>query len=327
MNNYLLNKTFCNRLCFILSLFYSSVLFGQTASSKLDKSTILIGDQIQLTLEFSGTSDLKVNFPILKDTISKNIEIIKASNIETTISEDKKQKTYKQILTVTSFDSGFFPVKPFRFNYTQGQDTAKHFIETQALMLSVQNVKVDAQKGIRDIKPPLEENFTFREALPYIIGVLLIIGLFIFIKYYLNKKKKKEPLFKMPPKPKLPPHEIALTSLEELRNKKLWQNNKIKEFHSELTEIIRKYIEERYNIQALEMVSDDIIEMIKNLDIDVKIKSELKEMLTLADLVKFAKENPLPSEHDRSFNNALDFVKNTIISINISQNNNIKSNN
>jgi hypothetical protein len=146
--------------------------------------------------------------------------------------------------------------------------------------------------------------------------LLIIAGVISFAVYYYKKKKKKEPIFRLPQKPKLPPHEIALKELEELRDKKLWQNNKIKEFHSELTEIIRKYIEGRFGIPALEMISDDIIESINRLDIDNRKKEELTEMLRLADLVKFAKESPLPSEHDLSFNNALDFVKGTIIMIN-----------
>jgi hypothetical protein len=289
---------------------------GQTASAKLNKYNITVGDQINLTIEINCPADYNVTFPTPGDTITKNIEIVKRSDIKTEISPDQKQKTLQQTLYITTFDSGYFVIKPFRILLTKGKDTTRQYIETQALSFTAKTLPVDMQKGIRDIKPPMKAPFTFTEALPYILAFILLIAIILFTVYYLKKRKKKEPVFRMPSKPKLPPHELALAALEDLRNKKLWQNNKVKEFHTELTEIIRKYIEDRFSIPALEMISDDIIETIKNINISDEIKKELKEMLTLADLVKFAKQNPLPSEHDRSFNNALDFIKNTIITIN-----------
>jgi hypothetical protein len=300
---------------FLLLTFDFLICNAQTAVARLEKTNIFIGDQIRLTLEFTGPADIIVNLPQFADTILSKVEIVDKGKINTTESTDKKSKTLLQVMTITSFDSGTFAIPPIRVYFKQGKDTSQHFVETQPLLLSVQPVKVDMQKGIRDIKPPLEARFTFREALPYIIGILLVLGITAFIIYYLKKKKKKEPIFRLPPKPKLPPHEIALAGLEELRNKKLWQNNKIKEFHTELTEIIRVYIEDRFGIPALEMISDEISSAINKVDTDDKTKSELKELLSLADLVKFAKENPLPSEHDRSFNNAIDFVKGTIIQL------------
>lgn len=300
-------------LYFILNNSYLS--FSQSATARLSRNDILIGDQVTLTLEFSCPADINVNFPVFKDTLSKNVEIVQSSKVETSLSDDKKQKIFRQLLTITSFDSGYFPIKPIQFKYKQGTDTASHFVETQAMLLTVRNMNVDVQKGIRDIKPPMEARFTFREALPYIMGLIIAIALIYFLFYYLKKKKKKEPIFRMPSRPKLPPHEIALAALEALRNKKLWQNNKIKEFHTELTEIIRQYIEDRYSIPALEMISDDIIDKINSLNVDNDVRIKLREMLSLADLVKFAKQNPLPSEHDKSFNNAIDFVKGTIVQL------------
>ena len=140
--------------------------YSQTATARLERTNIYIGDQIRLTLEFSGPADINVNFPQFTDTVAHKIEIVDRGNINTTVSSDKKTKTFQQVLTVTSFDSGYFAIPPIRFYYKEGNDTAKHFAETQQLLLVVQTVKVDVQKGIRDIKPPLEARFTFREALP-----------------------------------------------------------------------------------------------------------------------------------------------------------------
>lgn len=309
-------KLFFKRIYFILLLQYLLIqnnIYCQSVSAKLSKTSILIGEQTILSLEFNCASKIEVTFPSFNDTITKQLEIIDKSEIKTTLLKDKQQKILLQEIKLSSFDSGFVVVPPLTFIYKKPNDTAKYYAETQPIIMNIQPVNVDISKGIRDIKPPLEARFTFREALPYIIDIIILIAGLVFLRLYLKKRKRKEPIFWLPPKPKLPPHEIALASLEDLRNKKLWQNNKIKEFHSELSEIIRRYIEDRFSIRALEMITEDIIESINRLELNDDDKSALKELLSLADLVKFAKENPLPSEHDRSFNNAIDFVKNTIL--------------
>jgi len=160
------------------------------------------------------------------------------------------------------------------------------------------------------LKVPL----TFKEVAPYILLVIVVAALIYFGIWYYRKRKKAEPIFKIS-KPKLPPHEIAMEELEKLRQKKLWQNNKIKEFYTELTEIVRKYIEGRFSINALEMTTDEIMESFKSIDISEDAKGKLRQMLVLADMVKFAKEQPVPTENEQSFNNALDYVQSTIIVI------------
>ncbi|MBE9481570.1 MAG: hypothetical protein IMY69_07740, partial [Bacteroidetes bacterium] len=119
---------------------------------------------------------------------------------------------------------------------------------------------------------------------------------------------------RLKPKPKIPPHVIALDALEKLRINKLWQSGKIKEYHTEITDIIRVYIHERFGIDAMEMTTDEILASFnkKNDEVDDGLKNKLKQTLMLADLVKFAKEKPLPLENDKSLNNSIDFVKETI---------------
>jgi hypothetical protein len=150
---------------------------------------------------------------------------------------------------------------------------------------------------------------SFREMLPWIlagIAVLLIIGGII---YYLWRRKQQKPVFQLRPKVKLKPWENALIELEKLRVKKLWQGGKVKDYHSELTEILRRYIEERYMIMALEKTSAEIL-------FDIRAKAlmpegtvlMLEEILTMADMVKFAKMQPLPDENERSIQLAVNFI-------------------
>ena len=147
-----------------------------------------------------------------------------------------------------------------------------------------------------------------------------------FLKRYIIELKipiilaRMRPLnigFKMPkeilvkPKPKVRPDILALQALERLRLKKLWQEGKIKQFYTELTEIIRTYLEGRYEVNAMEMVSSDILEELSSKEIPHEMREKLRELLLIADLVKFAKWDPMPTDHDLCFKNAREFVEKT----------------
>jgi cell division protein YceG involved in septum cleavage len=171
---------------------------------------------------------------------------------------------------------------------------------------------VDTAQDIRDIKKPIAAPFTFREALPWIIALLLLAGAGYFIFYYLKKRKKAEPVFRAPVKIKIPPHQVALDALENLRNKKLWQTGQVKEYHTELTDIIRDYIFGKFNIHAPELTSDEILNALNYTATDQEARQKLNQTFVVADLVKFAKMQPLPMEHDASLTNAIEFVKATM---------------
>ncbi len=300
----------------LLLMYFNGGIFAQTfvAKATLDTNSILIGDQINLNIEFSSSKNNIVIWPLFNDTITNEIEIIGKSEIDTIITEQQDLITLKQILKITSFDSGYYEIPPVKFIYREKNDTATYNVFTAPLFLNVLTIPVDTTKAMMPIKGPISAPYTLREAVPWIlIGVgVLLIGLFLF--YYFRKRKKKEPLFKLKPKPKIPPHVIALNALEKLRINKLWQSGKIKEYHTEITDIIRVYIHDRFGIDAMEMTTNEILESFnkKSEKVDDRLKNKLKQTLMLADLVKFAKEKPLPLENDKSLNNSIDFVKETI---------------
>jgi len=306
-------------LLFLLLIIGGKLIYAQSTyvSADLDSTKILIGDQINLNLKASFPANNKIYWPQIKDTITKDIEIIEQSKIDTIFSDDKTYKTLLQKIKITSFDSGFYEIPPFRFEYSKPDDSTKFSLETYPLYLEVYTIVVDTTKGIFPIKGPVKAPFTFKEILPWIIGGAVALLLIAFLIYFLIKRKKHEPLFKAKPKPKLPPHIIALNALENLRKEKLWQSGKTKAYHTILTDIIRKYLDERFGINAIEMTTDEILAAVKNLHISNELKVKLKEMLILADLVKFAKEKPLPAQQDLSLINAIAFVRETIERIEI----------
>ena len=117
------------------------------------------------------------------------------------------------------------------------------------------------------------------------------------------------------PKPILPPHILAINQLEELRLAKVWQTGKVKEYHTQLTDIVREYLENRFHFEAMEMTSDEILEEIANQKVNKEATSKLAGILQLADLVKFAKGQPTPLENDLSLSHGVDFVNETKLAI------------
>lgn len=300
---------------FIFILLLIGTVTGQsqtTATASLDTNAILIGDQTGLELNFTCPPGYKVKWPVIGDTLITHVEIVNRTGVDTALNNDKSGKIYHQRLNITSFDSGYYAIPPFRIRFKQPGDTTTHFTETEPLLLHVKTVPVDMKADIKGLKSLWTAPFTFREALPYILLVIGVGLITFFIIYYLRKRKKAEPIFRGPPKPKLPPHQIALDALETLRNKKLWQNGHVKEYHTELIDIIRNYLLGRFNIHALEYTSDEIMESVESTAANEQAKAKLRQSLVMADMVKFAKMKPLPVEHDTSLNNCIDFVRETM---------------
>ena len=299
----------------LLTILLANIAYSQNIEvvAKLDSTNnIIIGDQIKLKLQATCPNGTILMWPAIKDTIIKQIEVTGRSKIDTVFSTDKKLLTLSQIYTITSFDSGSYKIPAFEFNYRFLKDSNNYSILTNELLLNVNTVQVDTTKIIKDIKAPLKAPLTFKELLPYIGIGIAIVAIILLIIYYLRKKRKAEPLIKFRSVRVVPAHEIALLALQKLKDDKLWQNNKVKQYYIELTDILRKYIEARFEVEAMEMTTDEITVIFKSIDIDDELKHKLKNILVLADLVKFAKAQPIANEHDTCLGNAFDFVNKTI---------------
>ena len=284
------------------------------AAAKLDTNRMLIGDQTNLSMNFQFSSKARIQWPQIVDTTFGKIQVLSHSKIDTAYSKDKKWITLHQVLRVTSFDSGNYTIPPIKFYFRETPDTTLHYSQTEPMILDVHSVHVDTTQAIKPIKGPMKIPITFRELLPWII-LAIILGLITwFVVYYLKKRKKSEPVFHLKPRIILQPFEIALSELEKLRIKKLWQSGKVKEYHTEVTDIIRQYLEGRFRIMALESTTDEILEDLSGTnEIPAASREKLLQILTLADLVKFAKAQPLPDEHERSLQYAIDFVNSTLV--------------
>ena len=277
---------------------------------KLDTNRILIGDQIYLHIDVLKKKNSRVVFPVFQDTISKEIEIIEQTKIDTIEVNDELERLIQR-LTITSFDSGFWAIPSYKFEVTEDKLTNDFFSKPQ--YLQVFTLSLDSgENAIFDIKLPMAIPYTLKELVPWIAIGLGSILLILFAFYVYKRIKQNKPVLRRE-KPKEPAYLIAFRELELLKQKKLWQQGKVKDYYSELTDIYRIYLENRFEIPAMEQTSYEIVSALKEADLDQRLElSKLEDFLLTADLVKFAKENPVAEQNESYFElvfNFIDFTK------------------
>ena len=280
-----------------------------TVKAEVDSQEILIGDQVNLDLTVELNDESTVAWPLLKDTITGQIEIVQSSIPDTT-KEETGETVIHQRLVITSFDTGFMVIPPVEFVFNQD---SLQTLSTEPILMFVSDIPVEMEADIKEIKEPYDVPFDWRRYIKWILLALAIIaavvvGIILYKKY---KKQPDEPVAR--PKPKRPAHEIALEKLEALRQKKLWQNDKTKEFYIELSDIVREYIEFQFDVLALEMTTDQTISALKLKGLEDEKIRPLKAMLQMADLAKFAKYKPISNENEQNFDIARTFVNQTLV--------------
>lgn len=294
----------------VLFIGFSPCLAQQSAIElQLDTNQILIGQQALLTISAKIHAADKVVFPAFQDTLMDMVEIVKKSGIDTSYNEENlEEKTLKETLTLTSFDSGYYVVKPMVV-LVNGDS-----VWSNPLLLTVMTVPVDTAAGFMDIKQPLDVPFNIQSWLsaywPWLVGGVLAVGLIVFLLWYF-KKRKPETIIEAPKEPALPAHEQALKELAALEVRKLWQQDKTKMYYSELTDILRRYIETRFHVSAMELTSGELLQSLRGILSTESQKLALQQVFHLADLAKFAKEKPIANENESCMRYARQFINDT----------------
>jgi len=268
--------------------------------TQLDTNYMLIGDQLRMKVEVNSSSELtSANALVEEIDTSGNIEFL---------SETEWQKTangLQKIYTLTAFDSAFYNLMPLKVVYQTAykSDTAY----SNSLGFMVDNPKQDSTMA--DIKPILQEPTKLEDYYPLFfgLGILLLFGI---LAWYVFRKKGEE-VVETEPIIIRPAHEIALEKLSGLRVAELWQKGEVKDYYSKLTFIFREYLENRFEIQALESTSEEILDQLRKRDFDTGMNEQVSRVLQSADLVKFAKARPSSEFHEESFDKLKDFVDKT----------------
>lgn len=209
---------------------------------------------------------------------------------------------------LTSFDTGDVFIPPIAFAYRTNADTSFRVAYSNPLPVSIVGIPIDVKGDIKDIKPPLDAPWKFEDVLPYLI-MLAVLLLSALAYYYYQKRKKRQAEAAIPPRPRIPPGEAALMALRVLEDKHLWQQGRVKEYYSEVTEIVRRFFEDQFGFPALESTSEEIMDELHRVTRAAPILDQCRSFLTTADLVKFAKYQPAPDEHEKELRSGYEIVR------------------
>ena len=305
-----MKKAFLLSCYLIVSIVLNSLLAQKiTVQAHIDSASILIGSQTHLKFAVTQKPGKTVVFPNFKDTIVAGLELVAPYTLDTTKTPDGLLQV-TQNCVVTSFADSLLYIRPFPFIAANG-DT----VWSKSLSIKVvQPYKIDTTKQtITDIKNVFKPKFDWLNFLKWMLLAFLIVALLIVTYFIIRRYVQKKPVFNVfSNEAVLTPYELALNKLDKIKQEKAWQHNRAKEYHTELTDVVRQYIEETFGISSMEMTSDEILEHLESLKYDKKSAYDgLKQILKLADLVKFAKWNPGPEEHELSLLNSYLFVNQT----------------
>ena len=293
---------------------------------QLDNNKILIGDQAVLHLEAKYPEnyevvhiDLSVLDSIFAEANTKStdpdpgqLEVISLENWDTLIHNGLV--TLSTNVVLTCWKPGVYYVPPMIFRFQEDKKSTQSKATNQLALLvdsPITDQTATDTVQLAPIKDIIAEPLKLQDFLPYMIGLLVLAGMiilgFFLYKRYKNKKEGPTKVSIV----KRPAHEVAFEKLKQLKGAELWQQGMIKEYQSELSHIIREYVEDRYEILALESTTDEILRDLKQKDFNEELKDNLKEMLQLADLVKFAKAEPPVERHEQLIQFAEEFVLKT----------------
>ncbi len=275
------------------------------ARAEVDSSVYLVGDYIHVKYRIEYKEGVKYAMPSIKDSLTdltfiKELPLQQYDNNELLIDEH----TY----VFSKYDSAGVVIPSIQFTYTGLEGEVKTSYSNEAAF-DVKTIEVDTQADIQDVKSPLRIPLDWLSILIYALILLLLAGAGYFVYQKYIKKKEEGILTK--PVIKIPPHEVALKALRSLEEQKLWQQGEIKKYHSELTDIIRRYFEGRFNFLAMEMPSSDVLTQLKKIDYNGILYKSTESFFSNADLVKFAKFQPMPSINEEMLKQAYQIVDTT----------------
>lgn len=297
-----------------------NLLLAIVVSASIDSTMLMIGDQTAMHLQVTQEANERVELPVFGEMLQEGIEIVDRSAIDTTTLPDGRLQLHQE-LTLTSFKDSLFAIQPIAF--VSGEDS----FWTDPLALNViQPFEVDSSLAITDIKDIERAPIWWWGIIRWILLGLLIAGLAVggwyLWKWYEKRRKPEEE--EVNPELLRPADEVALEKLDEIKAAKIWKDGKVKQYQTELTDVVREYIGRRFGVQSTEKTSDETLRELKPILLDVQsdkvqgtkeegkaLYEKLRKMLQLADLVKFAKWHTTPDENEQALSTAYEFVHET----------------
>lgn len=294
---------------------------GPVVHTRFLSDTILLGDHFFLELDIDKDVAQEIQLPQFeKNQLTPQIEVLGIDGIDT-LSREGRRINLRITYRLTSFDEGTHAVGGFPVVWTtgvpqnQGQANAAPVagdtvLAPEQMRLTVTTFDIDTTKQqIFDIKRPMNTPLIFAEVKGMVfwgVGIaILLAGIIYLIIWYVRRRRGLTG-----PRRVIPPHVLAIRALEKLHSRKLWQNGRHKEYYSTMADIVRVYMERRYDIPAMEMTTDQILAAVREVN-DEHLREKLRELFGLADLVKFAKMAPGPEDNEQAYFDAYFYVEET----------------
>lgn len=276
--------------------------------TQIDSTEILIGQQAHITLDVTLKSGMKLVLPEFKpqQNITPGVEVVEQSVADTSSLGDDKLKI-SRVYTLTSFDENIYYIPAMNVK-VDGKD-----YKSKELALKVLTVEVDTLHPEKFYPPKDVQNNPFKwEDWSTIFWMGMILTALVILAYYLYTRfKENKPIIaKVKFVKRLLPHQKAMNEIERIKANNLVSSDNQKEYYTQLTDTLRKYIEERFGFNAMEMTSSEIISSLKSHG-DNEMISELNQLFETADLVKFAKYSTLINENDNNLVNAIQYINST----------------
>jgi len=293
-------------------LFLSAAAMPQEikVTSSPDTTIILIGDQTRFTVSAEIPAGITAELNTVNDTLAGKIIILSRSPRDTALLPDGNLTITDRYL-VTAFDSGTYTIPPFYAEMVSGDSLLRYYSDYSFLKVQRPDVTPpDTTDVIFDIIGPRSAPVTFAEVLPWlVIALIAAIVLYILARFLPRNPLRR---FVRPPAPPEPAHVIALRELKALMDEELWQRGEVKEYYSRLSDITRRYIDNRYGISSPELTTDETVRMLQKAAVTTGGQMSLvKELLSLSDMVKFAKYIPESGLHEKYHADAVRFVEET----------------
>ncbi|MDR2041025.1 MAG: DUF4381 family protein, partial [Tannerella sp.] len=228
---------------------------GALIEVRLDSADILIGEQTTLHLTVTTDTGRRVFWPLPDGELMPGVEILALSQPDSAVADHRL--IIRQDILITSFDSMLYLLPPFRVI----DETDTVYSNQVALKVSTLPVDTDHPEEFYDIRDVWKPPFVLADYYPLIFGILIALILLFLVWYIVKRLRSNRSLvpFKRA-EPPLPPHHEAIRELDRIRQKKLWQQGRHKEYHTQITDVLRRYLFRRYRFNAMEMTSYEILE-------------------------------------------------------------------
>ncbi|MBN2012392.1 hypothetical protein JW960_23890 [candidate division KSB1 bacterium] len=304
----------CLILAGLLFVFIALPVRGNSGSiaieSKVDRAKMTIGDRVRYSIIVTHGDSIQVEMPEFGINLGA-FEILDYNDHDPKRVDD--QFVQERDYIISTFDVGEFEIPPVAVRFTAVGDSNSQELKTEIIKIEVESLKPSEEGDIHDIKPPyeIERNWSNIIRLNAAALTLILIGVLIF--YIIKRRREGKSLLPMREKPPRPPHEIALEALDNLVKSTLLADGEVKQFYIELSDIIRTYIEGRYFIIALEMTTDQLIDNIRQSNVETDVIAQVRDFLATCDFVKFAKYRPGQDESVAAVKQAYDIINSTML--------------